>query len=113
MRDSRLKAQLSISGVLTNWYRGTVGRGEQRNFRQSEFSQLGSWVASVLSPACIITWFLPSTRSSTADTLEGDVQAALSLVLHESLTLAHVLVVRTIPWLIKQELQVLMSVKCF
>ena len=32
MRDSHLKAQLNVSDVLDNLHRGTIGRGELRNF---------------------------------------------------------------------------------
>lgn len=66
MRGFRLKAQLSISGVLASLYGvgGTMGRGDRRNFWQCEFSQLRSWMVSVLSRAFLIVQFLPSVCGS-------------------------------------------------
>ena len=72
---SCLQNHLSISGVLTRSYRGTVKRAELRNFWWCAGSQLCFQGVSLLSPACVIMQCHRSFSSSTEDVQEQDVQA--------------------------------------
>ena len=80
MGDSYLKAHLIISAILTSLYRGTMGRGEVRNFWLRAVSEFCSLVVSVC-PECTITQIHCSICSFTANIWEQDLQAVFLMVL--------------------------------
>ena len=57
MGDSYLKAHLIISAILTSLYRGTMGRGEVRNFWLRAVSEFCSLVVSMLSSVRVFMQF--------------------------------------------------------